>query len=321
MGLDVHAGRVEPDEERLVSLVALVDEVHCAGQELLVHRLHALFGQRAGVLDGLLAHPAKARILGGIVLVRREGVQDAARAEPRLEIGILGRLRIVGILRLFLGVQVVEIAEELVEAVDGGQKLVAVAQMVLAELAGGVAERLEQFGERRVLVGQSFLGARQADLEQAGAEAALPGDECGASGGAGLLGVEVGEDRALFGDAVDVGRAVAHHAAVVGADVPVADVVTEDDEDVGPPAAGWRGLLGLSSTLTAARRQGRCGQQRAAAEQEIAPLQAPLFCGVPSWDLSFTRSSLMASSSLMMQRKPTWLIDVSIGCAWRAAGR
>ncbi len=42
----------------------------------------------------------------------------------------------------------------------------------------------------------------------------------------------VGEDRALLGDAVDVGRAVAHHALVVGADVPVADVVAQDDQDV-----------------------------------------------------------------------------------------
>src|SRR5262249_29355276 len=49
---------------------------------------------------------------------------------------------------------------------------------------------------------------------------------------AGLLGVAVGEDRPLLGDAVDVGRAVAHHAAVVGADVPVADVVAPEDEDV-----------------------------------------------------------------------------------------
>ena len=94
--------------------------------------------------------------------------------------------------------------------------------MVLAELAGRVALRLEQFGKRRVLLGKPFLGARQADLEQAGAEARLAGDERGASGGAGLLRVVVGEDRTFLGDAVDVRRAIAHHAAVVGADVPVA---------------------------------------------------------------------------------------------------
>ena len=53
----------------------------------------------------------------------------------------------VGPLRLFLGIQVVEVAEELVEAVNGRQKLVPVAQMVLAELAGGIAQRLQRLGD------------------------------------------------------------------------------------------------------------------------------------------------------------------------------
>jgi len=48
-----------------------------------------------------------------------------------------------------------------------------------------------------------------------------------------LLAVIVGEDGAIIGDAINVGRVVAHHAAVVGTDVPVADVVGHDDEDVG----------------------------------------------------------------------------------------
>src|SRR5829696_10487082 len=59
------------------------------------------------------------------------------------------------------------------------------------------------------------------------------GDERGPAGGAGLLAVVVGEDRALVGDAVEVGRAIAHLAAVVGADVPVADIIAHDDDDVG----------------------------------------------------------------------------------------
>ena len=90
-------------------------------------------------------------------------------------------LRVVGILRLLLRIEVVEVAEEFVEAMHRRQVLVAVAEMILAELASRVALRLEQLGERRVLVGQPFLGARQADLEQAGAEARLAGDERRAS--------------------------------------------------------------------------------------------------------------------------------------------
>ena len=49
--------------------------------------------------------------------------------------------RVVGLLGLLLGVEVVEVPEELVEPVSGRQELVAVAEVVLAELAGGVALR------------------------------------------------------------------------------------------------------------------------------------------------------------------------------------
>ena len=80
-------------------------------------------------------------------------------------------LRIVRQFRLFLGVQVVEVAVELVEAVHGRQELVAVAKMVLAELAGRIAERLEQFGDRRIFLLQSERGAGQTDLGHAGAQA------------------------------------------------------------------------------------------------------------------------------------------------------
>ena len=41
--------------------------------------------------------------------------------------------------RVFHRVEVIEVAEELVEAVDRGQELVAIAEVVLAELARGVA--------------------------------------------------------------------------------------------------------------------------------------------------------------------------------------
>ena len=60
----------------------------------------------------------------------------------------------------------VEVAEELVEAVAGWQHLVAVAQMVLAELAGDVALRLEQRGDGRVFLLHALGRARQADLRR-----------------------------------------------------------------------------------------------------------------------------------------------------------
>ena len=69
-------------------------------------------------------------------------------------------------LGLILGVQVVEVAEELVEAVNGRQEFVAVAEMVLAELSGRVALRLEQLGNGRVLLRQPLFRGRQADFQR-----------------------------------------------------------------------------------------------------------------------------------------------------------
>ena len=84
------------------------------------------------------------------------GARPAGRTAP----GSSGSPRRSGsrVLRLLLGVQVVEVAEELVEAVRRRQVLVAVAEVVLAELAGGVAERLQQLGDRRIVVVQPVLG-------------------------------------------------------------------------------------------------------------------------------------------------------------------
>src|SRR5262249_55566828 len=124
------------------------------------------------------------------------------------------------------------------EAVRGGQELVAIAKMVLAELAADIAERLQRVGDRRILGLQTQIGAGETDLGETGADRRLPGDERGAAGGAALLPVPVGEVAAFFRDAIDVGRAITHDPVVVEADVEPADVVAPDDEDVRLAALG-----------------------------------------------------------------------------------
>ena len=52
---------------------------------------------------------------------------------------------------VLFGVEVVEVSEELIEAMVGGKVLVMVTQVVLAELTRGVAMRLECRGDRRIL--------------------------------------------------------------------------------------------------------------------------------------------------------------------------
>ena len=139
-------------------------------QELLVDRLHALLGERPGVLAFLLAPGAEARIVARRVGGGRDAFEDAARAELRLEIRAL---RIVRILGLLLGVQVIEVAEEHVEAVHGRQEFVAVAEMVLAELSGRIALRLEQFGNGRIFFRQPLLRRGQANFQIARCAAGL----------------------------------------------------------------------------------------------------------------------------------------------------
>src|SRR5438552_11160239 len=105
--------------------------------------------------------------------------------------------------------------------------------MVLSELTGGVAERLEQVGDGRVFRLKSHRCTGQSDFGQAGAERILTADEGCTSSGAALLAVIVGEFNALVGDTVDVWRTVAHHAIAKVADIPHANVIAPENQDIG----------------------------------------------------------------------------------------
>src|SRR5208337_5146346 len=143
-GPNMHTRRIEPREERLLLIVRAVDEVEGCAEKLLVHGFHALFVERSRVHAALPAPLAKARVF--TLRLRRGGgtSQDAARTEAQFEFSILG---IVRVLRFVHGVEVIEVAEELVEAVNCRQEFVTVTKMVLAELSGDVTERFEQFGK------------------------------------------------------------------------------------------------------------------------------------------------------------------------------
>ena len=211
---DVHAGGVPPDKERLAVLDRLFHEAQCRLGDFLVHCLHALLRQRAGVFN----------------LAAGETMDDAAGAKLFLEGRILW---VVHILRLFLRVEMIEVAVEFVEAVIRREHLIAVAEVVLTKLAGDVPERLEQLGNGNIFLLQTFRCARQADLGESSADGRLAGDERGAARGAALLAVPIGEQHTFLRDTVDVRGLVTHHALVVGADVEDANVIAPDDEDVG----------------------------------------------------------------------------------------
>ena len=188
----------------------------------------------SGPVSSIRCFPTRPKrvLLRRVVLICRPGVDDAAGRETLAEVRVVVGGRVVRQLRFLLRVQVVEVAEELVEAVSRRQVLVQVAQMVLAEMSGRVAERLEQLGNRRIFSLEPDVGTRHAHLAQAGAEDALTGDERRAAGRAGLLAIGVGEAHPFFRDPVDVGRSVAHQPIAVAAEVRDADVVSPDHEDV-----------------------------------------------------------------------------------------
>ena len=121
--------------------------------------------------------------------------------------------------------------------------LVLVAEVVLAVLAGRVPLPLEQLRDRRVLGRHADVRAGHPHLGQAGAVDALAGDEGRPAGGAALLTVGVREAHPLVGDAVDVGRAIAHQAVAVAAQVRDADVITPEHHDVRLAIRHQRSLL------------------------------------------------------------------------------
>ena len=118
--------------------------------------------------------------------------------------------------------------------------LITIAQMVLAELAGGVAHRLQQHGNGGVFRAHAFRRTGQAHLGKARTQGALAGDEGGTAGGAGIFTIGIGEDRAFFGDTVNIGRAIAHHAHVVGRDIGPADIIAENHQNIRPALRGGR---------------------------------------------------------------------------------
>ncbi|MNZ60696.1 hypothetical protein D3C78_787700 [compost metagenome] len=127
----------------------------------------------------------------------------------------------------------VEVAEKLIETVVGRQVFVAVTQVVLAELAGGITLRLQRLSDSYITVLQAHRHARHAHLGQPGAQRRLAGNEARPAGGAAVLCVIVGKHHAFFTDAVDVRRLVTDYPFAIGADVGLADVVTEYHQDVG----------------------------------------------------------------------------------------
>ena len=204
-GRDVHARRVVPDEERLVGLlrVVAVEEVDDLGRDFLVHPLRSLQRQRALVhARWFLAVPSETctteTVRGGVRQTRRFRIHRARylrNAGDRRVLAwrgnrLLGRgLVDVREAHALHRVEVVQVAPVFLEAVRGRQRVGVVAEMVLAELAGVVAEIEQELGERRRAGPQIGRAAGQLRRDHAGAQRMHAGEEGVAAGRAALLGV------------------------------------------------------------------------------------------------------------------------------------
>src|SRR5215472_1708154 len=139
MGHNVHAGRVEPHEEWLVSRLCFVHELQRKIEDLVVYRLHPFWIKRSGIFDLLLADFTPARHVRRVVRIRGPAVDHVAWTDLVQQV-----LRIVRMRRVFHRVEMIEITEEFIEAVDGGQEFILVTKMVLTELTGRIAQRFER---------------------------------------------------------------------------------------------------------------------------------------------------------------------------------
>ena len=72
----VHARRIQPDEERLARRVLPLHVIDGCRRGLVIDRLHALLGERIGVFDRLPANLAEARIDRGIILIGLAAVEE-----------------------------------------------------------------------------------------------------------------------------------------------------------------------------------------------------------------------------------------------------
>ena len=210
----MHTRKVHPAKEWRPSLGLFRDEVRARLSRLVVDSLHPLNVQWASVLD----------------LAIRKRVEDAARVVTFKEIGIVTKP--IGTFGLLFGVEVVQVAEELIEAVFGRQKFVTVAEVILAKLSRSVAKRLQCLRNRDVPCLQTLRRARDSYLGQPCAPGGLPRNKRRASRSAAILRIVIGEQHPFLRNAIDVRRVKTHHPQAVSADVRLTNIITEDDKDV-----------------------------------------------------------------------------------------
>src|SRR4029077_20441509 len=115
-------------------------EINGGGGGFVIDCFHPRFRYRARSFGGLLTGFARTGVGGRTLRVSGLASEHAARTNRLLHSRVP---RIKPVLRILFGIEMVQVAKKLVEAMHGRQIFISVAEVILTELARGVAERLE----------------------------------------------------------------------------------------------------------------------------------------------------------------------------------
>ncbi len=212
-----------PDEKGRVRLYLSLHEFGRLGNDLVVESLHA-FGIQNALVFRLAIGGARYDAAHGPLFRERLG------------------LRSVGVFGVLIRVEVVEIAEKLVETVTMRQMFLAVAKMVLAELGSGIAMHLQYLCDSRIFRRHTLRRACTSHGGQPGARRHLAGDKRRAACGARWLRIERSQLDPVRRDLVDIRGRHTHDVSAETADIGIADIVAENDEYVGLLFV-WHGRL------------------------------------------------------------------------------
>jgi len=247
-------------KERCSRVRASIDEFNGAGSDLGVHASPTLDVQLCD-LPGFLA---LARFVDGLG-VNEVRVPALFRADRRPHV-----IRLVRRWPHGLGIAAWD-AVPLVEALLRGDSLFRAAEMPLPPRARCIALRRQQLCDGDLPLCQPFRGPTAWDLVSSGADGKAARHERGPGGRTLSLNVEVQQAHALAGELVDARRGrAAQDAATIDAQLTIAEVVHEDQDDVGPVLS----RIGMYRDKQA-NDQHRKNRQRVPIHDSVIPHQGP----------------------------------------------
>ena len=142
-------------------------------------------------------------------------------------------LWVIGMSRVFHGIQMIEIAKKFVKAVYSGKELIEIPQVVLTKLTSLIALGFECSGNGAGLSGNSDFCACLSNCGHACSYGQFSHNEVCTAGSTARFRIVVRENHSFAGHLVEIGCSACHQTPVVSANIPHTDVIPHNDQDVG----------------------------------------------------------------------------------------